>query len=187
MKTKSSITTIVCNALLIAVSGCMSIKDTSGIRKYFQHQGKAEILAIEIKAKNPDKDSSAYKTAERLFNKAAGAGNGWASGIVFDARVKREVNVSVEDYINSEAGKAIRDFLALDPGFRPLSFDPVTAAAIATFVVTVIDKIEEQNDKRVERAIKAIEQEFSRSRWTTFENTTLQWIDQKYKFAGREN
>ena len=148
---------------------------------------KAEIIAVAIKAENPDKNSTAYQNAKRLYNNAAGAGNGWTSGIVFDARVKRQVNVSVENYSNSDAGKAISEFLALDTRFRARSFDPGTAAAIATLVVALIDKIEQQNDQRVERAVKMIEREFSRTRWTTFENTTLQWINDKYKFSGSGN
>jgi len=160
----------------------MSIKDTSGIEKYLGYQGEAEMLAIVIKTNNPDKNSSAYRNAERLYNKAAGAGNGWTSGIVFVAKNKWKVNVSVEDYANSDAGKALSEFLALDSSFKTKSFDPVTAAALVTFVTNLIERVGELNDRFVERAVKRLEHEFSRSRWTTFEKTTPEWIDEKYKF-----
>jgi hypothetical protein len=38
----------------------------------------------------------------------------------------------------------------------------------------------------VDLAIRALEREFSRARWTTFENTTLDWIDDKYNFQAIE-
>ena len=182
MKRKQYITAVVCAAAMALAAGCgVAIKDTAGIKKYFEDQGIAEILAIEIKANMPDKNSADYKNAEKLYNRAAGVGNGWTSGIVFDARNKRQVNVSVKDYTNSDPGKALVQFLALG---RPTtkSFDPVTTAVIANFVMALIDKIEQQNNQRVELVVKQLEQEFSRSRWTTFENTTVQWIDEKYKF-----
>jgi|GEM_PF-4326578 len=181
MKMKTFGMTIVGIVLLISLSGCMSIKDTSGIRQYLQDQGRAEILAIDLKTKNPDKNSPAYKNAEALFNNAAGTGNGWAKGIVFDAKTKREISISVRDYKDSAAGKAIAAFLSLEPEVTIKTFDPVTATAIATFVVSVIDLVQKQNDKQVEAAIHAIEEEFSKARWTTFELTTPQWINEKYK------
>jgi len=182
MKRQEYLIAIVCTAVLFCMPGCMSIKDTSGIKKYLGDQGEAEMLAIEIKANNPDKNSSAYRNTERLYNKAAGAGNGWTSGIVLDARNKQEVDVSVEDYKNSSAGKALSEFLALDSSFKTKSFDPVTAAALVTFVTDSIERVGKLNDQFVERAVKRLEHEFSRSRWTTFEKTTSEWIDEKYKF-----
>lgn len=168
-------------AMSFALSGCMKIKDTSGIKQYLQDQGKSEILAIDLKSKHKDKKSKTYKEAENLFNKAAGAGNGWTKGIVFDARVKRELDVPVQDYKNSEAGKSIEAFLKLQPGFSAEAFDPVTGALIATFALSVVDMIEKQNDKRVEAAIQVIEKEFSKASWTTFELTTPQFVNDKYK------
>jgi hypothetical protein len=47
--------------------------------------------------------------------------------------------------------------------------------------MSVIDLIQKQNNKQVEAAIHAIEEEFSKARWTTFELTTSQWVDEKYK------
>ena len=185
MKRQQYITAVVCAAAMALAAGCgVAIKDTAGIKKYFEDQGSAEILAIKIKANTPDKNSADYKNAERLYDRAAGVGNGWTSGIVFDAETKRQVNVSVKDYANSNGGKALVQFLALGgpTTITTLSFDPVTTAAIANFVMALIDKIEQQNNQRVELVVKQLEQEFSRSRWTTFENTTVQWIDEKYKF-----
>lgn len=167
--------------LAVNLSGCMSIKDTSGIKQYFQDQGRAEILAVDIKTKNPDKNSPDYMKAEALFNHAAGIGNGWTKGIVFDAKTKREVNISIQDYKNSDAGKYTAAFLSLEPEITTKAFDPVTAMAIATFVGSVIDMIQKQNNKQVEDAIHDIEEEFSKARWTTFELTTPQWINEKYK------
>jgi hypothetical protein len=164
----------------------IEIKDTSGIKQYFQDQGRAEILALDIKKKNPDKNSSVYKNANSVFNQAAGIGNGWTAGILFDAKIERKVDVSVENYKNSDAGKAVGSFLALDSGVRLKLFDPVMAAAVAVFVLTVVDKIEKQNSERVERAIEAIEKEFSRARWTTFELTTPEWVNKKYGPSGPE-
>lgn len=181
MKMKIFSMAIVAVGLLVTLSGCMSIQDTSGIKKYLQDQGRAEILAVDIKTKNPDKNSPDYKNAETLFNKAAGTGNGWTKGIVFDAKTKREVNISVQDYKDSDAGKSIAAFLSLEPEVTTKAFDPVTATAIATFVASVIDLIQKQNDKQVEAAIHAIEEEFSKARWTTFELTTSQWANEKYK------
>ncbi|MCM2358297.1 MAG: hypothetical protein NDI77_09120 [Geobacteraceae bacterium] len=173
---------IICVCILgFALSGCMSIKDTSGIKQYLQDQGKSEIFAIDLKSKIKDKKSKDYKHAETLFNNAAGAGNGWAKGIIFDARVNRELNVPVQDYKNSEAGKNIEAFLGLQPGIAAKAFDPVTGALIATFVISVVDMIEKQNDKRVETAIQVIEKEFSKASWTTFELTTPQFVKDKYK------
>ena len=100
---------------------------------------------------------------------------------MFDAKTKRQINISVNDYAESNAGKSLAQFLALG-GPAVKTFDPVTAAAVANFAMAIIDKIEQQNNQRVELAVKQLEQEFSRSRWTTFENTTVQWIDEKYKF-----
>ena len=188
MKNQKHLMMVILNAILLCTSGCMSVKDTSGIKNYLQDQGKAEILAIEIKDKNPDENSTAYQNAERLYNEAAGAGNGWTKGIVFDARMKREVNVSTEDYTNSKAGKAISEFLSLGSNLtyaKKYSFDPVTATTLATFIVGCIDRIEQQNDERVERAIEAIDGEFSRAYWTTFKNTTTDWIDNKYKLSSK--
>jgi hypothetical protein len=168
----------------------MSIKDTSGIKEYLEDQGRAEILATVIKDKNPDKNSTAYQNAQELYNNAAGLGNGWTSGILLDARLKRQVDVSVEDYANSDAGKAISEFLAFRPGrgyVKTFSVEPGTAITLAAFVVGLIDKIEQQNDRRLERAIEALEREFSRARWTTFENTTAAWIDNKYKLPNNGN
>lgn len=181
MKTKTFSMAIVAFIVLVTLSGCMSIKNTSGIKQYLQDQGRAEILAVDIKTKNPDKNSPAYKNAEALFNKAAGAGNGWTKAIVFDAKTKREVNISVQDYKDSDAGKSIAAFLSLEPEERIKAFDPVTATAIATFVMSVIGLIQKQNDKQVEAAIHAIEEEFSKARWTTFELTTPQSANEKYK------
>ena len=177
-------------AILISVmvfsAGCgVAVKDTAGIKKYFEEQGRAEMLAIELKANTPDKNSADYKNAEKLYNRAAGAGNGWTSGIVFEARTERKIDVSLEDYADSEAGKALAKFLELGgPDIK--YFDPVTTAAIANFALALIDKIEQQNNQRVERVVKQLEQEFSRSRWTAFENTTVQWIDEKYKFKSSD-
>jgi hypothetical protein len=187
MEIKAFGTAIVGAVLAVTLSGCMSIKDTRGIKQYFQGQGRAEILAVDIKAKNPDKNSPAYKKAEILFNRAAGVGNGWMKGIVFDAKTKREVNISIKDYNDSDAGKSIAAFLSLEPEITTKVFDPVTATAIdaaidiTPFVGAIIDIIQKQNDKRVEAAIHAIEEEFSKARWTTFEQTTPQWINEKYK------
>lgn len=182
MKMKTFGTAIVGIVLLVTLSGCMSIKDTSGIRQYLQDQGRAEILAVDIKTKNPNKNSPAYKDAEALFNNAAGTGNGWTKGIVFDAKTKREVSISAQDYKDSNAGKSIAAFLSLEPEVTIKAFDPVTATAFAAFVVSVIDLIQKQNDKQVEAAIHAIEEEFSKARWTTFDLTTSQWVNEKYKF-----
>lgn len=181
MKMKTFGMTIVGIVLLVTLSGCMSIKDTSGIKQYLQDQGRAEILAVDIKTKNPDKNLQAYKNAETLFNNAAGTGNGWAKGIVFDAKTKREVSISVQDYKDSDAGKSIAAFLLLEPKVTIKAFYPVTATAIATFVVSIIDLVQKQNTKQVEAAIHAIEEEFSKARWTTFELTTHQWVNEKYK------
>jgi len=40
--------------------------------------------------------------------------------------------------------------------------------------------IQKQNDKQVEAAIHDIEEEFSKARWTTFELTTPQLLNEKY-------
>ncbi len=185
MKGQKYLTVVLLSAIFLCTAGCISIKDTSGIKAYLQDQGKAEILAVQIKAKNPDKNSAAYQNAERLYNNAAGAGNGWTSGILFDARAKHEVNISIEDYKGSDAGKAISEFLARSD--KRLSFDPVTVAAVATFAIDLLDKIKQQNDQWVERAIGTLEREFSRARWTTFENTTADWLDDKYRLSGNGN
>ncbi|MEK6767246.1 MAG: hypothetical protein AABY49_13610 [Planctomycetota bacterium] len=181
MKMNTFSMTIVAFVILVTLSGCMSIKDTSGIKQYLQDQGRAEIQAVDIKNKNPDKNSPAYKNAETLFNTAAGAGNGWTKGIVFDVKTKREVNISVQDYKDSDAGRSIAAFLSLEPEVTIKAFDPVTATVIATFVMSVIDLIQKQNDKQVEAASHAIEEEFSKARWTTFELTTPQWVNERYK------
>lgn len=171
--------------LSFAISGCMTIKDTSGIKQYLQDQGRSEILALNIKAKNK-KTSATYKNAETLFNRAAGTGNGWTNGILFDAKTKREINVPILDYKASDAGKSIEAFLKLEPEITNKAFDPVTGIAIAAFVVSVVDMLQKQNDKRVEAAIKVIEERLSISRWTTFELTTHQWVNDKYKFSVSE-
>lgn len=181
MKMKTFSMAIVAVVLLVTLSGCMSIKDTSGIKQYLQDQAKAEILAVDIKTKNPDKNSPDYKNAEILFNKAAGTGNGWAKGVVFDAKTNREVNISVQDYKDSDAGKSIAAFLLLEPEVTTKAFDPVTATAIVTFAASVIDLIQKQNERQVEAAIHAIEEELSKARWMTFELTTPQWVNEKYK------
>jgi hypothetical protein len=157
-----------------------TVKDTAGIRQYLQDQARAEMLALDIKGKNLDKQSAPYKKAEALFNQAAGAGNGWTRGIVLEARLKRQIDVSVADYQASDAGKRLSAFLALDTD-RLLRFDPVTGLVIAKFVADVIQILENQNDARVERAVTVIETEFSKARWTTFEETTPKWVDEKYK------
>jgi len=173
---------IVSFVLSLILSGCMRIKDTRGIKKYFQDQGRAEILAVDIKAKNPDQNSPEYKEAEARFNKAAGTGNGWTKGIVFDAEMKREVNVSIEDYENSDTRKFIEEFLSLEeemPIFKAMGFE--TAIVLWPFIESLIEKIIEQNEKQIDKAIRNIKEQFSKARWTTFELTTSQWIDAKYK------
>ena len=172
---------IVSFILSLILSGCMRIKDTSGIKQYLQDQGRAEILAVAIKARNPDTNSSVYKEAEASFNKAAGAGNGWSEGIVFDAEMKREVNVSIDAYNNSDAGKSIKAFLSLGEKRTTKTFSIETAVVIAPYVKSIIDIIMEQNEKQYEKAIKNIKEQFSKARWTTFELTTSKWIDDKYK------
>jgi hypothetical protein len=157
----------------------MTIKDTSGIKQYLQDQGRSEILALDIKAKYKKK-STTYKQAEALFNQAAGTGDGWSNGILFDAKTKREINVPIQDYKASDAGKSIEAFLKLEPALTTKAFDPVTATAIAALVVSVVDMLEKQNNKRVEEAINVIEEQLSKARWTTFELTTYQWVNEKY-------
>jgi hypothetical protein len=170
----------------------MSIKDTSGIKQYLQDQGRAEILVLDIKSNNKSKETQTFKKAETLFNQAAGVGNGWMRGIVVEARLKKEVNVSVSDYRASDAGKRIASFLALDdakaldPVSETKAFDPVSAVLIATVVVNVIDQLEKQNDARVDRAVQTIEREFSKSQWTTFELTTPEWVTNKYGSLGAD-
>lgn len=192
MKTTPVCTIMITLGVLAMSTGCMSIKDTSGIKQYLQDQGRAEILVLDIKSNNKSKETQTYKKAEILFNQAAGVGNGWMRGIVVEARLKKEVNVSVSDYRASDAGKRIASFLALDdakaldPVSETKAFDPVSAVLIATVVVNVIDQLEKQNDARVDRAVQTIEREFSKSQWTTFELTTPEWVTKKYGSLGAD-
>ncbi|MCQ8181048.1 hypothetical protein NP603_08010 [Methylomonas sp. SURF-1] len=162
----------------------MSIKDTAGIKLYLEDQGKAEIRALNLKSSITDKDSTSYKIAKDLFDEAAGTGNGWANGIVFDAKTKREVNVSVDDYEKSRVSKAIKSFLNFDPGISSKSerevFDPVSAIAVVTFAVNTVKTIEDLHNGYVERSIKTLEQELNKARWTSFESITPQSIAEKY-------
>lgn len=171
---------IVSFVLSLILSGCMRIKDTSGIKQYFQDQGRAEILAVDIKAKNPDHNSPVYKEAEACFNKAAGTGNGWTEGIVLDAKMKREVNVSIQDYKNSDTGKFIEKFLSLKEERKINKSGLGTAIVVLPFIESLIEKIIEQNEKQIDKAIRNIEEQLSKARWTTFELTTSQWINAKY-------
>jgi len=201
MKGQNYSTVVILSAIFLCTAGCLQIKDTSGIKEYFQDQGRAEILAITIKEKYKNKKGSAdYRNADMLYNRAAGAGNGWAKGILYDLRTTSVLDVSIEDYNNSPAAKAISDFLKLDqhpfytmrlafptkgshpPYAKDLPADQANLEKIGSSVEKLIEIVKKQHDRWVEQAISVIELQFSNARWTTFENTTTKWIDEKYKY-----
>ena len=84
----------------------------------------------------------------------------------------------VDDYEKSNVSKTIKSFLNFDSGISSKSerevFDPVTAIAVVTFAVNTVKTIEDLHNGYVECAIKTLEQELNKARWTTFESITPQ-------------
>jgi len=179
MKTKIA---LLLTAILIS-TGCVSIKNTKGITRYLEEQGKAEIIAVDMKTKL-QQDKENYKKFEKIYNSAAGTGNGWTKSIVSNVRLKKEVDVSVEDYENSTVAKEISKLhkIADSVGNEKINkgLDPVTIGLIIVFANGITEIMIEQNNKAVDRVAQVLEDEFKKANWTTFELTTQEWINSKY-------
>lgn len=179
MKTKII---LLLTAILIS-TGCVKIKNTERITLYLQEQGIAEILAVDIKNKK-QKDMENYKTFEKVYNSAAGTGNGWTKAIITNVRLKKEVDVSVEDYKNSDVAKEISKLqrIAASVGNEKINkgLDPVTIGLVVLFAKGITGMVIEQNNKEVDRVAQVLEDEFKKVNWTTFELTTQEWIISKY-------
>jgi hypothetical protein len=175
---------VVLGAILMVGSGCegLSVKDTGGIKLYLSDQSAAEIRALAMKTAYRDKTSQAYKTAEKLYNQADADGTGWVSGILLDAKMKHEVNVSESQYKNSPAGKSLAAFLALEVTVEKMEGDPVAIAnAAAVFIGEIAKIVYDQNKVRLQEAIQALEGALQKARWTTFDQLTVQWVEEKHK------
>lgn len=163
-----------------ALVGCTCVKDTSGIKRYVLDQARAERLAVTIKAYCADTNSPTYKRAEWLFNRAAGYGTGWANGVILDAKTKGVIDVPISTYEQSETARAIAEFLALDPGPPNKSLDPVFWSAVGGLATEITQTIMEQRRKTIAAAIATLEEQLKKVQWTSFENTTEEWINHKY-------
>lgn len=185
MRTKTLTTASIGLGMLFFLQGCMAIRSTEGVKAYLKETAKAEIEAVKLKDRFSGKESNEYKKAERLYDDAAAASNGWLKGLVFDAKSKNKFDVTIETYENSDAHKAIKLFLnesSLLPGvrYKTKGFDPITATAILNFSTLVIQKIVDMHNKQVQEAIERITEQLNISGWTTFSNISRDYIDKKY-------
>lgn len=171
--------------MLFFLQGCMTIRSTEGVKAYLNETAKAEIAALKLKDRFSNKESTEYNKAERLFDDAAAASNGWLKGLVFDAKSNKKFDVTQETYEKSDAHKAIKLFLnesslLLGVRYEMQWFDPVTATAILNFSALVIQKIADMHNKQVQEAIERITEQLNKSGWTTFSNISRDYIDKKY-------
>lgn len=116
-----------------------------------------------------------------VFNRAAGYRTGWANSVLLDARTKRVIDVPLSAYERSETAQAIAEFLALDPGLFTKSLDPVFASAVGELIQHITKTIMDQRRKSIETAIATLEEQLKKVQWTSFENTTDEWLDRKYR------
>lgn len=185
MRTKTLTTASIGLGMLFFLQGCMTIGSTKGVKAYINDTAEAEYATVKLKERFYNKESVEYKKAERLYDDAAVASNGWLKGLVFDANVKREFDVTEKTYENSYAHKAIKSFLdesslMLGVRYEMKGFDPVTATAIVNFSVLVIQKIVDMHNKQVQEAIARITEQLNKSGWTTFSNISQDYLDKKY-------
>lgn len=185
MRTKTLTTASIGLGMLFFLQGCMTIGSTEGVKAYIKDTAEAEYAAVKLKERFHNKESAEYKKAERLYDDAAVASNGWLKGLVFDANVKRKFDVTEKTYENSDAHKAIKSFLdesSLLPGMRyeMKGLDLVTANIILYFSDIVIQKILEMHNKQVQEAIARITEQLNKSGWTTFSNISQDYLDKKY-------
>ena len=91
MRTKTLTTASIGLGMLFLLQGCMTIRSTEGVKAYLNETAKAEIEALKLKDRFSGKESTEYKKAERLFDDAAAASNGWLKGLAFDAKSKNSI------------------------------------------------------------------------------------------------
>jgi hypothetical protein len=148
---------------LLGVGGCsFKVINTDGIKRMLEKKTSAEKSRSDVETKYTGNNK---ETLKNLYNEACTANNGWIKGIQNDVAIKTELNVSEDDYRNSNAYTTSTDFITAtqkEVGFYGTrSIDPITVAAITA----IIDYLWKRNQEALEAARALIKAELEKNKW----------------------
>lgn len=131
------------------------VKNTEGVRLAADRMAKAELIAYDLKRSLPPESADA-KEIRRLYTEAAGEVKGYLTGITTDARIRNTVDEPAARFASHPASAAVEQFLQRADEMRGsniAAFEPVSAAAIANFVVSLIERLDEYNGRKLKAEI----------------------------------
>ena len=178
--------TIIAAAVVGILTGCGTVKvrNTDGIKACLMDQAQAEVRAYEIRKQSADVNSSQYEKANRLYNDAIAAANGFLNGIVVHAELKHEIDISEFDYASHPASRALKRFLSETEDMRPgkaRMADPETIRMILGFVGQAVAGIWEIHDQRRPAALVQLNRLVEQHRSVPFSLLSDEYMLNRYK------
>lgn len=176
-------------ALVVAVmvgcfaSGCVKVKDTSGLDACFVQTATAEYLAYEFKSVYGNRPEDKTYTAVRVqYSTAAGAVGGWLKSLDYQIDNTHELNASAADYerlCKPELDKTIELIKSSLPS-RIVAEGGITLAAVLGAVPVLVDRFLTLHDKWVGEAKKQAKAAFAGAAMIPFADLNEKTLRTKY-------
>ena len=144
---------------LVFITSNFAVKDTNGINQFIGDQKEVERVALKLKQRFGNPNSTEYKIALDAYDHSVLASDKYIQEIKLEAKLHQLVDVSIDDYETSLSGVKAAFDAFIETGNDMLGTSATGLELVnesSDFAFDLLDKVIKLKDEESEKAVKRL-------------------------------